>query len=224
MARSSSEHPEAYPANGRLPHRRRRAARSDRVAGTDRPAGAPRCIGAGVRDRLFERRQPDSRALGAARGRAGDSRGTRCECGRAAPDAAGGEPGAVRCRRDSRRRHRAADGGHSGALRGAFLGARAGPHGRCEPALGRRRPGARRRRRCWRSCRGLPSAEASQRARPVERQRPHHVGHESPAANLRGDPDRRVVRAPCRRRDAVERRSWRCSRRRPASRCTTCSR
>ena len=40
--------------------------------------------------------------------------------------------------------HRAADGGGPGAVRVALLGARARCHRRCQPAVGRRRPGARR--------------------------------------------------------------------------------
>ena len=73
---------------------------------------------------------------------------------RAAPDAARREPAALRRRRDARRRHRAADGGGPGAVRVALLGARARPHRRREPAVGRRRPGRWSRRCSWRSCRG----------------------------------------------------------------------
>ena len=56
---------------------------------------------------------------------------------------------------------RAADGRDPRALRGAVLGARAGPHGRLQHALGRRRPGASRPRCCWRSCRGCRRADAT---------------------------------------------------------------
>ena len=48
-----------------------------------------------------------------------------------------------------------------GALRRAVLGARARRHRRCEPAVGRRRPGARRPRCCWRSCRGCRPPDAA---------------------------------------------------------------
>ena len=89
---------------GRLPHRRRAAARSDHLAGADRPAGAARGLGAGLRHRLLERRQPDPGALGAARRRAGDPRGARRQHRRAAPNAARREPAALRRRRDPRRR------------------------------------------------------------------------------------------------------------------------
>ena len=63
--------------------------------------------------------------------------------------------------RDPRRRDRAADGRDPGALRGALLGTRARRDRGREPAVGRRRSRGRWRRWSWRSCRGLPSAEAS---------------------------------------------------------------
>ena len=121
---------------GRLSDRRGAAARSDHLAGANRPAGAARGVGAGVRHRVLERRQPDPRAVGAARRRARDPRGARRQRGRAAPHAAGGEPGALRRRRRARRRDRLADGRGAGAVRGALLGARAGPVGRCHACCG----------------------------------------------------------------------------------------
>ena len=155
---------------GRLPHRRRRPARSDCVAGEDRPARAPRRVGPGLRHRVLERREPDPRALGAARRRAGDPRGARREHRRAAAHAARREPAALRRGCDSRRRHRAADGGHPGALCGPLLGARARPDRRREPAVGRRRPGARRG--------GRPGL----RAAPARRPRPRAASACRPAA------------------------------------------
>ena len=92
------------PGEGRLPDRRRAAARSDHVAGANRPAGAAGGVGARLRDRVLERGEPDPGALGAARGRAGDPRRARRERRRAAPHAARGEPAALRRRRDPRRR------------------------------------------------------------------------------------------------------------------------
>ena len=120
---------------------------------------------------------------------------------RAAPDAAGREPAALRRRRSARRRHRPADGRRPGALRVALLGARARPHGGCEPAVGGREPRA--------GLRGAPRVRAAaavrrggERPRPVDRQRPDHLRHEPPAAAVRGHADRRVVRAAGGRRHA----------------------
>ena len=192
------------PGLGRLPHRRRRPARSDRVAGEDRPARAARRVGPGLRHRVLERREPDSRALGAARRRAGDPRRARREHRRAAAHAPRREPAALRCGCDPRRRHRAADGGHPGALCVALFGAGARLDRRREPAVGRRGPGARGGGRP-----GLRAAAAVgrglERLRPLDRERADYVGHESPAASVRRDADRRVVRAPRRRRDAADR-------------------
>ena len=70
------EHPVVF-SEGRLPHRRGPAARSDHLAGADGPARAARGIGAGLHHRVLERREPDPRAVGAARRRAGGSRGAR---------------------------------------------------------------------------------------------------------------------------------------------------
>ena len=97
-------HPEAYPRKARLPHRRRAAARSDHLAGAHRAAGPAGRVGAGLRHRLLERREPDPGAVGAPRRRAGDSRGARRQRRRAPPHAAGREPAALRRRRDPRRR------------------------------------------------------------------------------------------------------------------------
>ncbi len=102
--RHSAGAPGGLPAPGRLPHRGDAAARSDHRAGADGAARAAGGVGAGVRHRLLERRQPDSRAIGAARGRAGHPRGARRRRGRAAADAAGREPAAVRRRGGARRR------------------------------------------------------------------------------------------------------------------------
>ncbi len=59
-----------YPAQteiiANISHRRGAAARSDHVPGADRPAGAARSVGADLRDRVLERREPDPRAIRAA--------------------------------------------------------------------------------------------------------------------------------------------------------------
>ncbi len=134
--------PRGLSEEGRLSDRRGPAARSDHLAGADRAAGAARGVGAGVHHRVLERRQPDPRAIGAARRRAGDPRRARCQRGRAQAHAARGKPAAVRRRRRARRGDRLADGGGAGALRRAFLRARARPERRRQHALGRRRTGA----------------------------------------------------------------------------------
>ena len=81
-------HPEAYRDAGRLPHRREGAARRDHLAGADDPAGAAGGVRARLHRRVLERREPDPRAVGPARRRAGDSRRARRRHGRAAADAA----------------------------------------------------------------------------------------------------------------------------------------
>ena len=78
------EHPDVYSPKARLPHRRGPVARSDHVAGADGAAGAARGVGARLHHRVLEHREPDSRAIGAARGRAGGAR----RAGRAAVGAA----------------------------------------------------------------------------------------------------------------------------------------
>ena len=136
------EHPEAYPTTADFRIDAVEPARPDRGAGKDRSARAARGVGAGVRDRVLECREPDPGAFGAARRRAGDPRGARRQCRRAAADAARREPGAVRRRRAPRCGDRAADGCDPRALCVAILGARARPDRRRERAVGRRRPGA----------------------------------------------------------------------------------
>jgi hypothetical protein len=59
------------------------------------------------------------------------------------------------------------------------------------------------RRCCSRSCRGCRRRRV-RGPRPVERQRADHAGHQPPAARVRGDADRRVVRAARRRRHAAD--------------------
>ncbi len=133
------EHPEVYPAQVGLPHRRRAAARSDHRPGTNHPADSAGGFRTRLRHRLLERREPDPGALGAARGRtcgAGGARRTR-EC--TAANAARREPAALRRGRGLGRAHGAADGRCAVAVRCAILRPRAGRHGRFEPALDRRR-------------------------------------------------------------------------------------
>ncbi len=61
-----------------LSHRRCAAARPDYFARANRPAGIARGLRTGIHHCLLERRQPGALADGAARRRAGDPRGTRC--------------------------------------------------------------------------------------------------------------------------------------------------
>ncbi len=96
--------PRVVSEEGRLPHRRRAAARPDRLAGPDGAARAAGRLRARLHHRVLERRQPDPGAVGAAGRRAGDSRDARRERRGAAAHAAGREPAAVRRRRDPRRR------------------------------------------------------------------------------------------------------------------------
>jgi hypothetical protein len=135
------EHPEAYPVKADFRRRCDAAARSDHCPRADCAARPARGVGAGVRHRLLERRQPDpgaQRAPGIGTGRA---RGAWRQRGHAAPDAPGREPAALRHRRRGRRRDCTADGGGARQVRGALLGACARPHARRQHAVGRRRPG-----------------------------------------------------------------------------------
>ena len=122
--------------------------------------------------------------------------------GRAAADAARRKSAALRRRRGARHRHRAAHGGRARQLRGALLGARARRHGGCDAALGRRRSRHRRRG----AARLHPAAAVGRVDRTASawsgRSLAAHVGHEPPAARLRGDADRGVVRPRRRRRHA----------------------
>ena len=70
----------------------------------------------------------------------------------------------------------------------------------------------------------LPSAEASNGIRPVERKRADHVGHEPPAAPVRGHADCGVVRAAGGRRDAADDAVCAAGGAAPASTRATCSR
>ena len=147
---------------GGLSHRRGEPARPDHLAGPHHPAGAARRLGAGLRRRLLERREPDPGALGPPRRRAADSRGARRQHRRAASNAAGREPAAVRGRRRAGHRHRAADGVGARALRRPLFRARQRRHRGCEPALGRRHP--RGRRRGSARVRAAPAVGRSRRA------------------------------------------------------------
>ena len=194
--------PRGLSGQGRLQDRRGQIARSDHLAGADRAARPAGGVGADLRDRVLQRRQPDPGALGPPRGRAVDPRRARRRHRRAAANAARREPVAVRRGRDARRAHRESHGRGAGALRLALLGARAGSHRRFDAAVGRRRPGDRVGRAA-----GVRAAAAVgrriERARPVERQRADHLGHESPPAGVRGHANRRVVR-PARRRQHAD--------------------
>ena len=174
------------------------AARSDHGAGADHPARAPGRRRRRLRHRLLERRQPDPGPLGAARGRAGRSRGPGCEPRRPAPHAARREPRAVRGRRHSRRAHRRAAGLGGGALCRALLGTSARRRRRRHGGVGRREPGD----RCGGTAR-LRAAPAvvgcGRRPGHCQRQPADHPGHQPPPAGVRDDADRLLVRAARRR-------------------------
>ena len=148
------EHPEAYPRNADFRIDAVEPARPDHLAGANRAARAAGRVGARLRHRLLERREPDPRAIGAPRRGARDPRRARRERRRAAPHAARREPAALRRRRDAGRAHRAADGGGARALRVALLGARARPHRRCHACSGSASASRWPPRCCSRSCRG----------------------------------------------------------------------
>ena len=140
---------------------------------------------------------------------------------RAAADAAGREPGALRRRRRARRAAGAAARRRRRPLRRPLLGARARRHGGRQPALGRRRPGDGRGRAA--RLRSAPAVAARAGGpRPGERRRPDHARHQPPPARLRHDPDRVLVRAARRRGHARSPRSSRCRRRTPATTCGRC--
>ena len=80
-----SAHPESYSKQADFRIHAVRL-RDDCVAGADGPAGAARRVVADLRHRVLERGEPDSRALGPPRRRAGDSRGAWSQPRGAAPD------------------------------------------------------------------------------------------------------------------------------------------
>ena len=188
----------------RFPHRRGAAARSDHLAGADGAARAARGVGAGLRHRVLERREPDPGAIGAARRRARDPRGARRQRRRAAADAARREPAAVRRRRAPRRAR--SRGRWSRSWRGMRRASRC----------------ARSTSRSMRACSGsasslalaaavllafvprLPSADASNGFGLSNGSAADHVGHEPPPAPVRRHADCRVVRAARRRRHAAD--------------------
>ena len=130
------QHPEAYSPKGQNQDHRREASRADHVEGQHGAVGAPGGVGVGVHHRLLQCGEPGTGADGAARRRTGDPRGAGREFRRFAADAAGGKPTAVRRRRGARRDHRASDGGDTGALCVAVLGARARFESGFQPAVG----------------------------------------------------------------------------------------
>ena len=183
---------------GGLSHRRGEPARPDHLAGPNHPAGAARRVGARLHRRLLERREPDPRARGSPRRRAGCSRCAWRRHRRAATHAPRRKPAAVRRGRRSGHHHRAADGVGAGALRRPLFRARQRRHRGCEPALGRRRPRGGRRRAS--RIRAAPAiGGVGKRTGSVERQRADHDRHQTPPARVRGHADRRVLRAAHRR-------------------------
>ena len=82
-----------------LPDRGEAVSRPDHLGRPDRVAGAARSVSAGLRHRVFQRRQPDPHANGSPRRRADDPCGARRRHGRATPHAAGREPSALQRRR-----------------------------------------------------------------------------------------------------------------------------
>ena len=215
-------HPEAYPKDARLPDRRGAAARPDHLARAHGAARAAGGVGAGLHHRVLERREPDPRALGAPRGRAGDPRGAR-------------------------RRARRACGGRCWPR--AWCSAAPAPCSACS-SRGRWWPCSRatpRASRCGRSnsrwtrpCCGSASALAlaprccSRSCRACRRRTPPTASGCRAAAcaitsgtnrrlrAVRRDADRGVVRAARRRRHAAHDADRAAARRRPASTRATC--
>ena len=88
-------------------------------------------------------------------------------------------------------------------------------------ALGRRRPGDGRGRAA--RLRAAPAVAArAGRSRPGERQHPHHAGHQPPAAGVRDDADRVLVRAARRRGHAARDARRAADARTPATTCGRC--
>ena len=114
------EHPEAYPskADFRIDAKLLRDQITSRARTVLlRAAGR---VGADLRHRVLQRREPDPGPIGSSGRRAGHSRGARRRSGRAAPNAARGKPAALRHRGDSRRADRAADGAGPGRYASRF--------------------------------------------------------------------------------------------------------
>ena len=181
-----------------LPDRGETVSRPDHLGRPDRVAGAARGLGAGLRHRVFQCRQPDSHPDGSPRGRAHDPCSARGQHGRAPPHAAGRKPSALQRRRRSRCPQREADGDDPGPLRLALFGPRARPDGRFQPALGGSR--ADRRRGGDPGIRPAPAVgRCVQSPQPIERQRTDDRQHEPPSADLRGDANRGILRTAGRR-------------------------
>ena len=128
---------------------------------------------------------------------------------------------AVRRRRHPRRAARATAGRDRRELCGAILRSRARSDRRFQLAVGRRRArdgrgGA------ARVCAAPAVAARADRPRPGERQHPHHAGHQPPAADLRDDADRVLVRAAGRRRHAARDAGRAADPRTPATTCSRC--
>ena len=189
------EHPESYPTQADFRIDAVQPARSDHLAGANRPAGAARGVGAGLHHRLLERREPDPRALGAARRRAGDPRGARRQ--HRARCAGRCWPRAWCC---------AARARFSASLiarpmvavlaryAAALLGPRARRHRGREPAVGRRRPRAWPPPCCSRSCRACrrPTRRAASACRTAASASPR-----APTAACACSRSRRSPRRSC---------------------------
>ena len=139
--RDSPGVPRGLLGKGRLPNQRDAAARSDQLARTNGAPDSAGRVGADLRHRLLERREPDPGAIGAPRRRARHPRGAWRRRRHVAPDAACRKPAALRCWRGPRCRHREADGGRAVAVCSPLLGPRARRHRGRDPALGGCRPG-----------------------------------------------------------------------------------
>ena len=103
----------------------------------------------------------------------------------------------------------------------ALLGPRARRHRRHQRAVGRRRPGDGRGGAA--RLRPAPAVgPCAGRPRPGERRRPHHAGHQPPAAGVRDDADCVLVRAARRRRHAARHAGRAADARTPATTCGRC--
>ena len=181
-------HPEAYSASAQGPARGHDAPRSAHVARADDPPAAPGGGGGRFRDRVLERRQPDSEPVGSPRRRARRARRARRHPGRAPAHAARGEPRPLCRGRRARPAAREAARGRGGPLCRALLRPRAGGHGGHERALARGGTGA-----GGGGAAGVrataPLLRSVERSESRWRRDSDHARHEPPSQDLRDDAD-----------------------------------
>ena len=154
--------------------------------------GAAGRVGTGFHHRGFECGQPDIGADHSQGRRADDSGRAGCEHGGAAACPAGGVSAALRRGCGAGGTERAADGGDSGAVRVAVLGARAGSDGGFQHAVGGRRTGA-----GGGGAAGVCAAAAVgrpvERNQPLERERADDGRRGAAVAGVRDYADRRLL-------------------------------